>query len=272
MSLKEKLRVIIFGSDTPAGKAFDIILLGVIVVSVLAVILESMPGLESRHARFFHILEWVITGIFTIEYFLRIYIAYNRRKYILGFWGLIDLASILPAYLSLFISGYHYLIIVRILRLLRIFRILKLIPFLEEIRMMGIAIRGSLRKILVFLSFVFLLVIILGSAMYVAEGGNNGFVSIPVSIYWAVVTITTVGYGDIVPQTIAGKTIATVIMLVGYAFIAVPTGIMSAEFVRMGKKSITCPACHGRVSPADKFCSHCGADIQGTNPSEGPLS
>src|SRR5690606_8300248 len=135
MSLKEKLRVIIFGSDTPAGKAFDIILLGVIVVSVLAVILESMPGLESRHARFFHILEWVITGIFTIEYFLRIYIAYNRRKYILGFWGLIDLASILPAYLSLFISGYHYLIIVRILRLLRIFRILKLIPFLEEIRM-----------------------------------------------------------------------------------------------------------------------------------------
>ncbi len=190
MSLKEKLRVIIFGSDTPAGKAFDVALLVVIVISVLAVILESMPSVGSRYADVFRILEWIITGLFTIEYLFRIYIAYDRRKYIVSFWGLIDLAAILPAYLSLFLAGYHYLMIIRVLRLLRIFRILKLIPFLEEIRMMGIAIRGSLRKILVFLSFVILLVIILGSAMYVAEGGENGFVSIPVSIYWATVTIT----------------------------------------------------------------------------------
>lgn len=264
MSLKEKLRVIIFGSDTRAGKAFDIVLLGVIVISVLAVILESMPGVEARHAGFFRILEWIITGLFTVEYILRVYIAYDRRKYILGYWGLIDLASILPAYLSLFLAGYHYLIIIRVLRLLRIFRILKLIPFLEEIRMMGIAIRGSLRKILVFLSFVVLLVIILGSAIYVAEGGANGFDSIPVSIYWATVTITTVGYGDIVPHTIAGKTIATIIMLVGYAFIAVPTGIMSAEFVRASKKSIKCPSCQNATAPGDKYCSHCGGALPGT--------
>jgi voltage-gated potassium channel len=271
MSLKEKLRVIIFGSDTPAGKAFDIALLAVIVISVLAVILESMPDVEARYAGVFRILEWAITGIFTVEYLLRIYIAYDRRKYITSFWGLIDLASILPAYLSLVLAGYHYLMIIRVLRLLRIFRILKLIPFLEEIRVMGIAIRGSLRKILVFLSFVILLVIILGSAMYVAEGGNNGFTSIPVSIYWAVVTITTVGYGDIVPHTLAGKLIATIIMLVGYAIIAVPTGIMSAEFVRSAKRSKTCPACRKDVAPEDTFCRHCGAKVQGTNPATGPL-
>jgi len=267
MTLKEKLRVIIFGSDTPSGKAFDIALMWVIAASVLAVILESMPELNARYAGVFPVIEWVITIVFTIEYLVRIYIAFDRRKYVLSFWGLIDLAAILPAYLSLLLAGYHYLIIVRILRLLRIFRILKLIPFLEEIRVMGIAIRHSLRKILVFLAFVILLVIILGSAMYVAEGGANGFSSIPVSVYWATVTITTVGYGDIVPQTIAGKTIATIIMLVGYAIIAVPTGIMSAEFVRTARADHACPACQSPVSQEDKYCRHCGSRQPGTSSS-----
>src|SRR5690606_27333280 len=194
-------------TDTPAGRIFDVALLLMIIISVLAVILESIPSLAIRYTDEFRLLEWIITTAFNLEYILRVYIAYDTRKYVLGFWGLIDLVAILPAYLSLLLAGYHYFMIVRILRLLRIFRIFKMIQFIREIRVMLIALRGSARKILVFLSFVILMVIILGSGMYVAEGHQNGFTSIPASEYWAIVTITTVGYGDMVPPTIAGRAI-----------------------------------------------------------------
>ncbi len=258
MPLKIKLREIIFGTETSLGRGFDIALIIAILLSVMAVLIESVPSVGEEYSAMFRNFEWVITIVFTLEYLLRIYIAYDRKRYVMGFWGIVDLLSVLPAYISLIVSGYHYLTLVRILRLLRIFRILKMIRFIREIEVLLVALRNSARKILVFLACVFLLAIILGTAMYVAENHTNGFTSIPQCIYWAIVTITTVGYGDIVPLTNAGKVIASVIMLVGYSIIAVPTGVISVEFARTMATLHKCSACKKAVSGDDIFCRHCG--------------
>lgn len=229
---KDQIHEIIFEADTPLGKWFDIILLVMIIGSIIAVMLETVPSLEKYQNTFF-ILEWLFTILFTIEYGLRMYCVRNRMKYAKSFFGIVDLVSILPAYISLFIVGTHALIIFRALRLLRVFRIFKLGHFLQEGDVIMKALRASRAKISVFLFFILVMVTIVGSVMYLVEGGvpDSKFSSIPNSIYWAVVTLTTVGYGDISPVTDFGKFLSAFVMILGYAVIAVPTGIVSAEMV-----------------------------------------
>jgi voltage-gated potassium channel len=226
---KQKLREIIFGYRTKAGKRFDVILLLAIIISVLAVMLDSDKEIHKQYGRLLLIAEWVFTLLFTFEYILRIYCSTDKKKYILSFMGIIDLLSIIPTYLIIFYAPIVALIDIRVLRLIRIFRIFKLSPYLRSGHTMQIALRSSRPKIIVFILSVSLVVIILGTLMYIVEGQQNGFDNIPKSIYWAVVTLTTVGYGDVVPITTLGKTVAVFIMLLGYAIIAVPTGIVSSE-------------------------------------------
>ncbi|WKN30682.1 ion transporter [Porifericola rhodea] len=229
LSTKEKLYHIIFESDTPPGKAFDVALLVAIVLSIITVMLESVSSISQHYGSTIRTMEWLFTIIFTIEYLLRIYCAPRRKAYILSFYGIVDLISIIPTYLSLVVVGTQYVLMIRSLRLLRVFRVLKLYHFLGEAEVLGKALRQSAAKITVFLGTVVTLIFIVGSLMYLIEGPENGFTSIPVSIYWAIVTLTTVGYGDIAPQTIAGQTLASVVMILGYGIIAVPTGIVSVE-------------------------------------------
>ena len=226
---KQKLRNIIFGYRTKAGKRFDVILLLAIIISVVAVMLDSDREIHKQYGRLLLIAEWVFTLLFTFEYILRIYCSTDKKKYILSFMGIIDLLSIIPTYLIIFYAPIVALIDIRVLRLIRIFRIFKLSPYLRSGHTMQIALRSSRLKIIVFILSVSLVVIILGTLMYIVEGQQNGFDNIPKSIYWAVVTLTTVGYGDVVPITTLGKTVAVFIMLLGYAIIAVPTGIVSSE-------------------------------------------
>ncbi|MBQ7824490.1 MAG: ion transporter [Bacteroidaceae bacterium] len=259
---RKQLYSIIFRTDTPAGKAFDIGLLVVILFSVLMASLESISTFSRQFAIAIKVAEWFITVCFTIEYALRIYSSRNRRKYILSFYGIIDFLSILPSYLGLFINGTQYFVVIRSLRLLRIFRILQLTRFMDESAFLAMAVRKSLDKILVFINFIFILVIILGSLMYVVEGGvNHSFSNIPRSIYWAIVTITTVGYGDITPITLTGQMISAVIMLLGYAIIAVPTGIVTSEIIfrKRKKTSTVCSQCGSNDHEQDAvFCKKCG--------------
>lgn len=236
LTTKERLYHIIFESDTAAGKAFDVALLIAILLSVLTVMLESVRSIVSDYGTSIRTLEWVFTVMFTIEYFLRIYCARNRIGYIRSFYGIVDLISIIPTYLSLVVVGTQYVLMIRILRLLRVFRVLKLYHFLGEAEVLGKALRQSAAKITVFIGTVVTLIFIVGSLMYLIEGPENGFTSIPVSIYWAIVTLTTVGYGDIAPQTIAGQTLASVVMILGYGIIAVPTGIVSVEISKADTK------------------------------------
>ena len=231
-SLREKLYHIIFESDTPAGKAFDVALLVAILLSILIVTLESVQWIMVEYNAEIKGVEWFFTIIFTIEYLLRIYSAPRRTHYVISFYGLIDFVSILPTFLSLFIAGTQYAMVIRSLRLLRVFRVLKLTHFLGEAEVLRKAMRQSAAKIIVFIGVVITLVFIVGSLMYLIEGPENGFTSIPISVYWAVVTLTTVGYGDIAPQTVAGQTLATIVMILGYGIIAVPTGIVSVEMSR----------------------------------------
>ena len=254
MQIREKLHEIIFEAETPAGKAFDVVLLVLIGASVLVVTLESIPSVQESYGHLCTVLEWGFTLVFTIEYILRIYATRNPIRYVTSFWGIIDLLAVLPTYLSLLMSGTHYLLVVRDLRLLRIFRIFKLTRFLRESRILVDAIRASRLKIIVFLVFVVLTVTILGAVMYVVEGKSNpGFSSIPRGIYWAIVTLTTVGYGDISPLTDVGRFIASLVMILGYAVLAVPTGIVSAEMVaRVKPVSVSTRAC--------RFCSREGHD------------
>ena len=254
MNLKVKLRIIIFGTETRAGRLFDIILLWIILLSILLVMLESISSLNARYHDFFRISEWIITGLFTIEYLLRIWVSKNKSGYIFSFFGIIDLLSILPSYIGLFIFEYHTLIIFRAIRLLRVFRIFQLTHYLSDSALMGRAMLASLRKIIIFLSVLIIVVMILGSIMYIVEGPGGDFNSIPQSIYWAIVTITTVGYGDVTPVTTIGKIVSSIIMLLGYAIIAVPTGIVTAEFARAaGKES--------EKKQKEKYCHHCGIEI-----------
>ena len=234
---KQKLREIIFGYRTKSGKTFDIILLWVILISVICVMLDSDKSIHQEYGGHLLTIEWIFTIFFTIEYALRIYCTSNTKKYIFSFMGIIDLLSILPTYLIGFYAPIGSLIDIRIMRLIRIFRIFKLSPYLRSGHTMQIALRSSRPKIIVFILSISLIVVILGTLMYIIEGQQNGFDNIPKSIYWAVVTLTTVGYGDVVPITTLGKTLAVFIMILGYAIIAVPTGIVTAEFSKNRNKS-----------------------------------
>ena len=261
--LRDRLYDIIFESDTPAGKLFDVILIVAIVGSVVAVLLETIPSIRAGYPRALYVIEWVFTVLFTLEYGLRWYCAHNARRYATSFYGVVDLLAILPTYVSLLIPGAQYLLVVRLLRTLRVFRVLKLAEYLEEANTLARALRASRRKIAVFLLAVVSLIVILGSLMYLVEGPKNGFTSIPISMYWAVVTLTTVGYGDISPQTTFGRFLSALVMIIGYAIIAVPTGIVTAELTRSQSKQNRsprrCPDCDalGHESDAD-FCKFCG--------------
>jgi len=228
---RRKVHEIIYEADTPAGKFFDILLLVVIIISVILVLLESVPSLGSKYADEFILAEWIITIFFTIEYVLRIVSINKPSKYIFSFYGIIDFLSTVPMYLTFLLpGGYNALLAVRSLRLLRVFRILKITRFIGEADKLTKAIKSSLPKILVFLFAVIVISIIMGTVMYLVEGPESGFVSIPVSIYWCIVTLTTVGFGDIAPVTPLGQFLASIIMIMGYGIIAVPTGIVSAEY------------------------------------------
>ncbi|MCB1314568.1 MAG: ion transporter [Leptospiraceae bacterium] len=264
-SWRARLHEIIFEAETEAGRLFDVVLLWAIVLSVVAVILESVRGIRLHAGMLLSILEWTFTGLFTIEYILRIISVRRPLKYIFSFFGMVDLLSILPAYISLFSGQYYYLTIVRILRLLRIFRIFKLARYLGAAQTLLRALRAARPKITVFMGAAFSVVVIIGTLMYVIEGEEHGFTSIPTSIYWAIVTLTTVGYGDITPQTVAGKALAALAMFIGYGIIVVPTGIVSAEFVQFSRQEIntqSCPDCAAEGHAADAlFCRHCGARL-----------
>ncbi len=262
-SWRHRLHEVIYENHTPAGKAFDVALLIFIVLSIFVVMLDSIPMLHRRYSQTFFRLEWGFTILFTIEYILRLLCIRRPLLYATSFLGLIDLMAIIPSYLSIFFAGAQSLLVVRSLRLLRIFRIFKLTHFLTEMRELGSAMRASLKKIAVFMLIVLTLVIILGSIMYLVEGPENGFVSIPESIYWAIVTLTTVGYGDIAPATPLGKFIASFIMFIGYGIIAVPTGIVTTEMVKgvRGKDEHhdACPRCGREGHDKDAaFCKWCG--------------
>ena len=259
MSLREKLYKIVFETDTKAGRNFDIFLLWVILSSVVLVMLDSVPSYAIRYKDLFLNLEWILTIIFTIEYLSRIWISPKPIKYIFSFWGLVDLLSILPTYISLFISGYHYLLIIRIFRLLRVFRVLKLARFTSETSVLVEALVASSYKISIFLTAVLTIVTFLGTLMYVIEGGETGFTSIPQSIYWAIVTVTTVGYGDMVPKSVLGKFISSFAMIIGYAILAVPTGIVTMEMSKVSGKTKSCIHCNSKNNLNANYCDHCGA-------------
>lgn len=257
-----RLHEIIFEADTPAGKAFDVALLIMIVVSVITVALESVSSISETYGTYLRALEWVITILFTIEYVLRLMSVGKPLRYARSFFGIVDVLSILPTYLSLFFAGTQALLVIRALRLLRVFRVLKLGHFLSEANLLTEALRASGRKIIVFLGTVLSLVVIVGALMYLIEGPENGFTSIPQSLYWAVVTLTTVGYGDIAPQTVMGKLFASIVMILGYGIIAVPTGIVSVELantMQVSTRQAACPECggEGHSKKAD-FCMFCG--------------
>jgi voltage-gated potassium channel len=259
---KDRFYKIIFESNTAKGKQFDVALLWVILVSIVVAAIDSMPALPYWIDITLDITEWVLTLGFTAEYLTRIYVSPMPRKYIFSFWGIVDLIAILPGYFSLFFFGYQYLLVVRVLRLLRVFRILKLVRFNTEAMWLIKSLKASIYKISIFLSAVLVTVIILGTVMYVIEGGNNGFSSIPQSIYWAIITITTVGYGDIVPYTMLGKFVSSLIMLIGYAIIAIPTGIVTVEMSRRHEHKQICSSCNEKNDENANYCSQCGCMLE----------
>lgn len=264
-TLRHDIHVIIDGTDTPMGKLFDILLLVAVLASVSVVMLDSVLILRIKYGQIFYYLEWFFTILFSIEYALRLFSAPNRLRYMFSFYGIVDFLSILPTYLSLLHGGLQYLLVVRILRILRIFRILKMANYMQQAGFLTMALRGSRHKIVVFFLAVILLVTIFGSVVYVVEGAENGFTSIPVSIYWAIVTMTTVGYGDMSPKTPLGQAIASFVMIMGYSIIAVPTGLFTAELnktMRPQLQPISCPNCgkFGHATEA-KFCDRCGHDL-----------
>ena len=270
-SWRNTLHEVIFEADTPSGKSFDIALLWLIVLSVLTVLLESVPEFQEQYHVQFAIAEWIFTGLFTIEYLLRLIAVRKPLQYATSFFGVVDLLAILPTFIGILIPGSASLRVVRILRLLRMFRVLKLVGFLEEARVLQTALRATKKRILVFLSVVLALVTIIGTLMYLIEDGQSGFTSIPTSIYWAIVTVTTVGYGDIAPSTVLGQILASVMMIIGYAIIAVPTGILGMAMVKRSGTSPqksddvstqACPSCgrDGHDSNAE-FCKYCGQSL-----------
>jgi len=262
---RERWYHIIFESHSPVAKNFDIVLLVLIILSVLVVMLDSVKDISEFMGNWFLYLEWIFTIIFTIEYIVRIIVSRKRVKYIRSFYGIIDLLSILPTYLSLVLAGSHFLIIIRILRMLRVFRILKLSRYLKASEVLAVSLKQSKYKIIVFLEVVLATVVIMGSLMYLIEGPAHGFTSIPRGIYWAIVTLTTVGFGDITPDTILGQFVASIIMIMGYSIIAVPTGIISAEMMKASNLSSgdqKCDECQTVIHDDDAaYCKHCGKKL-----------
>ncbi len=263
---REKLRVIIFEADTPAGKTFDVALLVAILLSVSVVMAESVVAIRERFGLALEVAEWIFTTLFTVEYVLRLLAVRRPARYARSFFGVVDVLAILPTYLSLLVPGAESLLVIRGLRLLRVFRVFKLARFLGQASLLGRALLNSSHKIIVFLGTVLILVTILGAAMYLIEGEEHGFTSVPTSVYWAIVTMTTVGYGDITPQTIPGKSLAAMVMILGYCIIAVPTGIVTAEIVETaaGDRVSTrgCPECLSEGHLANsRFCRDCGAPL-----------
>ncbi len=253
---------IIYEADTPVGRIFDVGLIAAIVCSVIAVMLESVPSIRRNYGALLFYVEWHFTILFTIEYILRLATVRRPLTYARSFFGVIDLLAILPTYLSMLIPGTQYLLVIRLLRILRVFRVLKLVHYMSEANTLMLALRASRRKITVFIFTVMTMVVILGSLMYFIEGEEHGFVSIPRSIYWAIVTLTTVGYGDISPETNLGQTLAALIMIVGYGIIAVPTGIVTAELSRFDPNKVSskhCVSCAHEGHDTDAvYCKYCG--------------
>ncbi|MEM6291785.1 MAG: ion transporter [Myxococcota bacterium] len=262
---KERIGTIIFGTSTPEGKAFDVALLLLIVASVVAVVLESVEAINVRFGTALRVLDWVFTALFCAEYGIRLWVARNRLRYMVSFFGVVDLLSILPSFIGIVITGAHSLLIIRVLRLLRIFRVLKIVRMLGEANELLRALRASAAKITVFMGAVLTVVVIMGATMHLVEGAENGFTSIPRGMYWAIVTMTTVGYGDIAPTTVLGQAIAAVLMLLGYGILAVPTGIVSAEYVqatRTGPAPVRCRECGAGGHDDDaNFCRVCGTEL-----------
>ena len=263
---RARLHEIVFEADTPAGRFFDFALIWLILLSVATVILESVRYFREQYGDLLYALEWIFTLLFTVEYLLRLLSVRRPLRYATSFFGVVDLLAIIPTYLSIFVPGSQYLLVIRILRLLRIFRLLKLSEYITEADTLRRALRASRRKISVFLSAVVLLVVIIGAMMYVIEGEENGFTNIPVSIYWAVVTMTTVGYGDLSPRTPFGQMVASIVMIIGYGIIAVPTGIVSVELAHAARQqnvtTQSCPSCGAEGHDPDALCcKYCGADL-----------
>ncbi|WBO85444.1 ion transporter [Hymenobacter yonginensis] len=268
---KQNAYRIIFESDTRAGQLFDIVLLVAIVLSVLAVMLESVRSIEAQYGPALRVVEWVFTGLFLVEYGLRLLVVRRPLAYALSLLGIIDFLAIVPTLAALVLAGSRYLLVIRTLRLLRVFRIFKLGQFVGEGEFIVQALRASRFKILVFLTAVFTLTIVVGTLMYVVEGGQNGFTSIPKSVYWAIVTLTTVGYGDISPATVLGQSLASVLMIMGYAIIAVPTGIVSAQMALPtgGRpaappafRQVICHVCQAQEHRPDaEYCWRCGEKL-----------
>jgi len=262
---REHLHEVIFEADTPAGRAFDIVLLAAIILSVMAVVLESVASVRLRHGMALRAIEWLFTLLFTVEYIARLISVRRPLRYATGFFGMVDLLAIVPTYLSLFVTGAQTLLVIRALRLLRVFRVFKIARYITEMGSLIEAIRATRAKIVVFLMTVLTIVLIMGAAMYAIEGAESGFTSIPRGIYWAVVTVTTVGYGDIAPRTVAGQATAALAMILGYSLIIIPTGIFSTELARLSAKAVTtqsCPSCVAEGHDPDAvFCRICGAHL-----------
>lgn len=264
--LRARLHQIIFEADTPAGRAFDLGLLLAITLSVTAVVLESVTSVRARHGTLLRGVEWAFTLLFTLEYVLRLVAVQRPLRYALSFFGLVDLLAILPTYAGALLPGAHSLLVVRILRLLRVFRILRLSEFLGQAQVLGNALRASRQKITVFLLTVFTITVIMGAVMHLVEGPAGGFESIPHGIYWSIVTLTTVGFGDITPKTVPGQMLASLLMVMGYGIIAVPTGIVSVELAQATRAAAVsnqaCPSCGRGGHDLDaRHCKHCGAAL-----------
>ncbi len=262
---RARLHEIIFEADTRAGRLFDLVLIWLILLSVATVILESVSSVRAQYGEILRALEWLFTFLFTAEYILRLLSVRRPLRYATSFFGLVDLLAIVPTYLSIFVPGSQYLLVIRILRLLRVFRLLKLSEYVAEADTLRLALRASRRKISVFISAVVLLVVIIGALMYVIEGEEHGFTSIPISIYWAIVTLTTVGYGDLSPRTSLGQILASIVMVIGYGIIAVPTGIVTVELAQAARRKVStqsCPSCGAEGHDPDAlWCKYCGAHL-----------
>lgn len=257
----KKIFIIIFKTDTKLGKLFDVVLLYLILFNIIIIMLESVPEISVKHRLFFHYSEWFFTSIFLVEYFFRILCLKNPQKYIFSFYGMIDLVSVTPSFISYFVKGSNMLKVIRAFRLLRVFRILKMDKFIGASNLILDSLKESRHKISVFLIFILTIVSVIGTLMYVIEGPIHGFDSIPKSIYWAIVTLTTVGYGDIAPMTTIGQFLASIVMILGYVIIAVPTGLVSANLIKKSSSSIECAHCEKLIEKEDVFCKNCGKKL-----------
>ncbi|MGB1840491.1 MAG: ion transporter [Longimicrobiales bacterium] len=266
-TLRGQTYEVIFGHEPGWGRRFDAILIAFIIASVSVVMMDSVSGLRSRYGPELLVIEWAFTLLFTLEYVVRIWCVKNVRAYVFSFFGIIDLLSVLPTYLSLLLPGGQYLAVIRVLRVVRVFRVFKLVRFLGEASLLSVALRNARYKIAVFLVTVLCIVIVVGSVMYLVEGPEGGFTSIPKGVYWAIVTLTTVGYGDVAPTSALGQALAALVMILGYGIIAVPTGIVTAEIASLpgggGYHAIPCPSCENiEVDPDAKYCRFCGVSLR----------